>query len=198
MHSCLLLLASPLSPLRFAYSSPVRVFDSPSLSRSTLVALQFAHTSTLFSPSSSSTSLCSHDQAERRWRVHGSARHEQGAGRKECKHSTARGYENETSKQVGVCKGFVSEEPNRRSRSIFSRCASIVFCCSICVVCPRRVDSRGGHGTLNEPQAARPAPRQQLQQRGPTKDWSASSNRINMGAPVMMKVRSDTFASRIS
>lgn len=26
------------------------------------------------------------------------------------------------------------------------------------------------------------------QQRGPNKDWSNSSNRINMGAPVMMKV----------
>lgn len=26
------------------------------------------------------------------------------------------------------------------------------------------------------------------QQRGPNKDWANSSNRINMGAPVMMKV----------
>lgn len=63
------------------------------------------------------------------------------------------------------------------------------------------VDSRGGHGTLNEPtQTARnlgmpSAQRQPQQQRGPNKDWSASSNRINMGAPVMMKSRTNVDAN---
>ena len=57
-------------------------------------------------------------------------------------------------------------------------------------------DARGGHGNLNEPtgptQMARnlgmPSAMKQQQQRGGNKDWSSSSNRINMGAPVYMKV----------
>lgn len=60
-------------------------------------------------------------------------------------------------------------------------------------------DRRGGRGTieptptaqsLGMPSAVSRAKRQQ-QQQNPNKDWSNSSNRINMGAPVYMKVRAE-------
>lgn len=57
------------------------------------------------------------------------------------------------------------------------------------------VDKRGGRGTIEQPtQLARnlgmpSALKPQNQNRGPNKDWSAASNRINLGAPVYMQVR---------
>jgi len=65
------------------------------------------------------------------------------------------------------------------------------------------VDARGGHGNLNEPsEVARnlgmPSAmrkqqhlQQQQQRGGGNKDWSASSNRINMGAPVYMQSKTN-------
>ena len=59
------------------------------------------------------------------------------------------------------------------------------------------VDNRGGRGTIEPTQVARnlgmPSAlkhqQQQQQRAGMNKDWSSSSNRINLGAPVYMQVR---------
>lgn len=59
------------------------------------------------------------------------------------------------------------------------------------------VDKRGGRGTIEPSQTARSMgfPSAQKQQKdGLNKDWSASSSRINMGAPVYMKSKTSVDA----